>query len=146
MDSALHGECQQWWQNLLVGGTARPFWLPPYFQWVSLCQQFCPTTSDKPTSLDSPGPMYAHMIGREEENTEETQSLSAWPPCKVAITASSVPDSVICYNGTKNRPVKPKADQTTCRWFCCLWQFHQSKLVTHKIMSVDNKIGNVRIM
>ena len=36
-----------------------------------------PTTSDQPTSLDSPGPMYAHMIGREEENTEETRPLSA---------------------------------------------------------------------
>jgi hypothetical protein len=34
-----------------------------------------PTTSDHPTNLDSPGPSFMHVTGKEEKKTQETRLL-----------------------------------------------------------------------
>ena len=54
-----------------------------------------PTTTDQPTTLDSPGRRSEHVVGEEEEKMEETWPLPTQPPRKVALMALSVLDSVI---------------------------------------------------
>jgi hypothetical protein len=65
-----------------------------------------PTTTDQPTSLDSPGLSSEHVVGKEEEKIKETRPSPARPPHKDALMVLSVLDSVISASDADDRIVK----------------------------------------
>jgi len=122
--------CKMWIQHCMVNTSKDDKnckWVEPqdHADWPHIFSRFlhvnksAPTTSDQPTSLDSPDPMYVRMIGREEEDMEGTWPLSAWPARKVALTALSEPDSVICQSATQKETCKTYRKPDCCCYCSC---------------------------
>lgn len=80
---------------------------------MSEYQQFCPYTSDNPSSLDSLGPTSMHVTG-EECKIKETVLLPTWPFHKIALMALWMLDSVASWNESDDRTGKAVAELQGC--------------------------------